>query len=42
MVMAATVLVAAGLLIFPAVQNSRFHAHVAACQDNLRELGGAL
>ncbi|MCC6123770.1 MAG: hypothetical protein IT426_02310 [Pirellulales bacterium] len=42
MAMAATVLVAAGLLIFPAVQNSRFHAHLAACQDNLRELGGAL
>jgi hypothetical protein len=40
--MAATVLVAAGLLIFPAVQNSRFHARLAACQDNLRELGGAL
>lgn len=40
--MAATVLVAAGLLIFPAVQNSRFSAQKAACADNLRELGVAL
>jgi anti-sigma-K factor RskA len=42
MVMAATVVVAACLMIFPAVQQSRFRAHLAACQDNLRELGGAL
>ena len=42
MAMAATVLVAAGLLIFPAVQNSRFRAHLIACQDNLRELGTSL
>jgi hypothetical protein len=42
MVMAATVLLAAGLLIFPAVENSRFHARVATCQNNLKELGGAL
>jgi hypothetical protein len=40
--MASTVLIAAGLLIFPAVQNSRFRAHLVACQDNLRELGTAL
>jgi hypothetical protein len=42
MTMAATVLVAAGLLIFPAIQHSRFRAHLAACQDNLRELGTSL
>ncbi|MGA2062672.1 MAG: hypothetical protein ABSG67_19545 [Thermoguttaceae bacterium] len=42
MVMAATVLVAASLLIFPAVANSRFSARRAACQDNLQELGKAL
>jgi len=42
MAMAATVLVAATLLIFPAIQNGRFSARRAACQDNLRELGSAL
>jgi hypothetical protein len=42
MIMAATVLVAASLLIFPALENSRFSARRAACQDNLRELGNAL
>jgi hypothetical protein len=42
MIMAATVLVAATSLIFPAVANSRFSARRAACQDNLRELGSAL
>jgi hypothetical protein len=42
MAMATTVLVAAGLLIFPALQNSRFRTHLAACQDNLRELGTSL
>jgi hypothetical protein len=42
MVMAATVLVAATMLIFPAISNSRFSARRAACQDNLRDLGGAL
>jgi hypothetical protein len=42
MAMAATVLVAAGLLIFPAVQNARFRSHLAACQDNLRDLGQSL
>jgi hypothetical protein len=32
----------AGLLLFPAIQNSRFRAQLAACQDNLRDLGVAL
>jgi hypothetical protein len=35
-------LAAATLLIFPAIQNSRFHSQVAACQRNLQELGIAL
>jgi hypothetical protein len=42
MIMAATVLVAAGLLIFPAIQNSRAYARRTACQENLHELGTAL
>ena len=42
MAMAALVAVAATLLIFPAIANSRFSARRAACQDNLRELGSAL
>jgi len=42
MAMAATVLVAASLLIFPALANSRFSARRAACQDNLEELGKSL
>ncbi len=29
-------------LLFPAMENSRFNARVAACQDNLRLLGQAL
>jgi hypothetical protein len=41
-VMAATVLLLATSLIFPALSNSRFSARRAACQDNLRELGSAL
>jgi hypothetical protein len=41
-VMAAVVLLVAVGLIFPAVENSRFTARRAACQDNLRELGTAL
>lgn len=40
--MATTVAVAAILMIFPAIQNSRFSARRAACQDNLHELGLAL
>ncbi len=42
LVMAATVLAAAALLIFPAIQNSRFTARRAVCQDNMRELSAAL
>ncbi len=38
---AAVVLIACGL-IAPAVENSRYRTHVAACQDNLRGLGAAL
>ncbi|MGW8255882.1 MAG: hypothetical protein ACWGMZ_00200 [Thermoguttaceae bacterium] len=40
--MAATVLLLAGLLIVPAIQNSRFSMRRAACQDNLRAIGQAL
>jgi hypothetical protein len=36
------VLLAASLLIFPAIQSSRFRAQLSACQDNLRELGVAM
>jgi hypothetical protein len=36
------IFLAAGLLLFPAIGNSRFHAQVAACQDNLRQIGVAL
>jgi hypothetical protein len=39
---AAVLLVATAALIFPAIHSSRFQARVAACQDNLRELGMAL
>ncbi len=41
-VMAASIFLAAGLLIIPALQNSRFNARLAACQNNLRQLGLAL
>jgi hypothetical protein len=40
--MATVVAAAACLLIFPAIQSSRFNSHRALCADNLRELGGAL
>lgn len=40
--MAAGIVLAASLLIFPAIQNSRFQAQLAACQHNLRELGVAM
>ncbi|HUT09287.1 MAG TPA: hypothetical protein VMY42_02230 [Thermoguttaceae bacterium] len=36
------VFVAASLLIIPAIQSSRFHSRLTACQDNLFELGRAL
>ncbi len=39
---AAGILVAASLLILPALQNLRFDARRLACQDNLRELGRAM
>ena len=42
LVTAAGFILAAVLLLFPAIQNSREQARLLACQDNLRELGGAL
>ena len=36
---AASILVALSLLVFPAVQKNRDHARLMACQDNLRHLG---
>ena len=39
---AASVLLAGCLLFFPAVNNSRYHAQIAACQNNLRSIGQAL
>jgi hypothetical protein len=39
---AASVAAAAFLLIFPAIENSRFNSRLAACQDNLRQVGVAL
>ena len=41
-VMAAVVLLVAVGLIFPAVENSRFSARRAACQENLHQLGTSL
>lgn len=41
-VAAAAVLIAASLLLIPAVHSSRFNARLVACQNNLRELGLAL
>jgi hypothetical protein len=38
----AGIMVTAVLLIFPAIQSSRFRARVTACQDNLQQLGTAL
>jgi len=40
--MAIAVFVAATALLFPALQNSRTHARLRACQDHLRQLGLAL
>ncbi len=42
MVVAAGVFVAAALLFFPAVNQSRFAARVTQCQDNLRQIGIAM
>ncbi len=39
---AAGIVVAASLLFFPAVANSRFHARIAGCQNNLRMIGNSL
>ena len=39
---ACCVVLAACLLFFPAVNNSRYHAQVASCQNNLRSIGRAL
>jgi hypothetical protein len=41
-VVAAGVCLAAACLFFPAVANSRWHAQMAGCQNNLRELGTSL
>jgi hypothetical protein len=34
--------IAASLLVFPAISRSQFNARLAACQNNLREVGSAL
>lgn len=39
---AAAILVAATLLVVPAIENSRFNARVEVCADNLRLLGRAM
>jgi len=38
----AGVMVTAVLLVFPAIESSRFRARVTACQENLQQLGTAL
>jgi hypothetical protein len=40
-VVAAGIFLAAGMLFFPAIANSRYQAQVAQCQNNLREIGEA-
>ncbi len=42
LVMAAGVVVAASILLFPAIHGSRVQARLLACQNNLRKLGTAL
>ena len=42
MAVALGILVAASLLVLPAIQNSRFTARLTTCQDNLRQIGLAL
>jgi len=37
--MAAAVLIAGALLTIPALQHSRFHSRLIACQENLKEIG---
>lgn len=39
---AAAVVIAAGMLVLPAISQSRFHSRLLACQDNLRQVGRAL
>ena len=39
---AAGILIAAGLLLFPAISHSRFNAELAACQNNLQNIGDAV
>ncbi|MEX1223590.1 MAG: hypothetical protein WEA31_03500 [Pirellulales bacterium] len=39
---AAAVLIAGGMLVLPAISQSRFHSRLLACQDNLRQVGRAL
>jgi hypothetical protein len=41
-VVVAGVVLAASILFFPAILNSRYQARVAACQNNLRQLGVGL
>jgi hypothetical protein len=38
----AAILLIAGMLVLPAVKGSRFQARLAACQNNLRQVGQAL
>ncbi|MCG8586345.1 MAG: hypothetical protein MI757_16680, partial [Pirellulales bacterium] len=42
MAVAASVVLAAAALFVPAVSNSRYAAHLAQCQNNLRQLGRAI
>ncbi len=42
MTIAAGIFLAACLLFFPAINNSRYHAQIAGCQNNLRHIGRAL
>jgi hypothetical protein len=41
-VVAASVLLGACLMCFPAINNARYHAQMAGCQNNLRQIGQAL
>jgi hypothetical protein len=39
---AVVIVLVSGLLVLPAINNTRFQARVAACKDNLRQVGQAL